>query len=211
MNLLSGSGASMNRSIEWHDPAKDPAVIQLAQSVALRARWAQPDVLVEGNQLLAEIAQVAPLFQERIYYLAQKATQELGIQVELVVGGVKVLGAGAFQSMAAGPPDLVATRASRDLAQRAALTRQILEAAEQVSTASNAHRRQVDAVRMAAVDAAHYLNVIFRQVHRFEAEFTFTVPHVLEVDDNVYEIGLTRVHEALNTETTSMADERGVA
>jgi hypothetical protein len=197
----------MVQSIEGYDPANDREVLQLVESITQRARWGMPNVLIEYDKLPPEISRLAPLFQERIQRLAQRATQACGPQVELVVAGVEIVRAEPFHVPHGGPPDLQETRVSRAHAERMALARQIFEVAEQVETATEVHRHQVDALRKAAVDAAHYLNVVFRQVHRFADEFTFDLPDTLDVDEAVYEIGRTRVHDALYTKPNQTDEE----
>lgn len=201
----------MDHSIEWYDPARDPAVIELAASVIQRARWGLPNVLIEYDRLPPEIARINPLFQERIHHMAQAAVQAIGAQVEFVVASGKVVRADAFHMGSGGPVDLEETRASRAHAERVALARQVLEVCEQVRTASEAHRHEVNALRKAAADAAHYLNVTFHESHRFAGEFTFALPDALAVDDAAYEIGHARVLEAMNTDPNDKTDERGVA
>lgn len=198
-------------TIEWYDPAKDPAVIRLAESIKQRARWSLPDVLVEYDRPLPEVDRIIPLFQERIEHLAQNATSDIGEQVEHVVAGAKIMLTDAFHVPYGGPPDLAETRTSRARAERMALARQVLETAARVETASDVHRREVDALRKAAIDAARYLNVIFHEAHRFADKFTFVLPDTLELDDSVYEIGLARVHDALSSGPTDNTDQEGAA
>jgi hypothetical protein len=198
-------------NIEGYDPVNDPAVIQLAESISQNARWGMPNVMIEYDELPPEIARLTPLFQERVERLAQEATQAIGAQVELVVAGATIVSVDEFHAPLGGPPDLQETRASRAHAERVALARRILEVAAQVETATEVHRRQVDALRKAAVDAAHHLNVVLHQVHRFADEFTFALPDTLDVDDAVYEIGMRRVHDALNTRPDNKTDEETAA
>lgn len=201
----------MTDRVQWYDHTKDPAVIQLAKSIVRRARWALPDVLVEHDHLPPEIARLVPLFQERVEHLAREASRAIGAQVESVVTGAVIARTGSFHVPPGGPSVLNEARASRAHAERMALARHTLEAAAHVRTATDTHRREVEALRKASIDAVHHLNVVFHDHHRFAGGFTFTLPTTLDVDEAVYEIGLARVHEALNTPTNDETDEEGAA
>lgn len=198
-------------TVEWYDPVNDPAVVQLAAALKQRAQWGQPDVMIEPAELLPEIAELVPLFQQRIAHRAQAATRAAAADVEFVVTGAKITQTDGFHVPTAGPADLEETRASRAHTERLALARQVLVAAERVRTASDIHRLDVNALRKAAIDAMHHLHVTFQRHHRFASRFTFTLPASLDVTDDVYELGLSRVHDALATETIQTDQEEGAA
>lgn len=196
-----------DHTVEWYESAKDPVVVRLAASLKQRAQWGQPDIRTEPDALPTEIAELIPLFQQRISYRTQAATQAIASDVEFVTGGAKITQTDGFHVPAAGPSDLDETRASRAHAERLATARRVIAAAERVKTASDIHRLDVDALRKAAIDAMHHLHVTFQRHHRFASRFTFIVPSALDVDDAMYEIGLARVQNALQTETTTTNEE----
>ena len=113
-------------TVEWYDPVKDPAVAQLAAALKQRAQWGQPDVMIEPAELLPEIAELVPLFQQRIAHRAQAATRAAAADVEPVVTGAKITQTDGFHVPTAGPADLEETRASRAHAERLALARRVL-------------------------------------------------------------------------------------
>lgn len=198
-------------NFESYDPTTDPMVMALAKTLVQRGRWAKPDVLVESDPLPTEIGHVFPLFARRIDEQAGRAVRDAGPLVETVVAGVAIIGNDAFHVPPAGPADLKEARASRTRAERIAHARRILDAAAQVETTTEVHRRAVDALRRAAVEAADHLHGVFRLNHRHADEFTFVVPGFLHVGPEVYEIGLARVRAALGQDNKHPNTEEGAA
>lgn len=187
-----------NETLNWYETSKDSAFKRILTRAIDDARRDLPNVLTTPALLPRGFDEVATLTSERAQNLRIADCTQTAPAVEEAVTLAKLLtGAAPAPAPSAGVQGLDASRASRASAALAADVRRMYEAEQRVITATVIHRASVESLLRYGLRCLATLDQTVRANHRHAEYLTYLAPTDISIPEDVYDIGLGRVRDAL--------------